>query len=128
MRPIKFRAWANEKSERYKPNTMWSWKEIWDNTYNEIPGKTILHYGLNPEISGIELMQYTGLKDRNGKEIYESDIIQYSSTTCWVDFYAGCFVLKCKGQESWYGIGSLGAPVDNYEVIGNIYQNPELLK
>jgi hypothetical protein len=76
------------------------------------------------------LMQYTGLKDRNGKEIYEGDILPYRNVVSWVDgsdpanlgmevgFYA-----QRDNFESW----RLLEVGEELEVLGNIYENPELL-
>ena len=84
------------------------------------------------EDSDYVLMQYTGLKDKNGKEIYEGDIVKtkYMDKTfiVWVEYsdeYAE-FVTKCKeilfDDEPLSDIGRA-----DREVIGNIYDNPELL-
>jgi hypothetical protein len=72
-------------------------------------------------------MQFTGLLDRNGKEIYESDICKWETTgpesevvidqIIWENFPA-CFS---------FGKGETMACHDHLEVIGNIYENPELL-
>ena len=75
------------------------------------------------------VMQYTGLKDKNGKEIYEGDIVQSIDDShpifkvVWLcDSEHACYALQ-QGKELWW--------LEHYpelEVKGNIYENPELLK
>ncbi len=91
------------------------------------------------------IMQYTGIKDKNGKEIYEGDIVtfpEYYETpemtntnyvTAKVVFEYGCFHIKQKNQEKLTpDTNSLAYEMQCYdgdfEVIGNIYENPELIK
>ena len=81
------------------------------------------------------LMQYTGCRDKNGIEIYEGDVIKDKYGKAWlVQWYVGAFVITDKipdsdGQTSTY---SHFSNVSNhhfyFEVIGNIYENPELLE
>lgn len=80
----------------------------------------------------IELMQFTGLHDKNGKEIYEGDIISNGYEKCivvWVKEYAG-FMLKLINKE--YEDKEWTNPMidlrNDEEVIGNIYENSDLLK
>jgi len=80
------------------------------------------------------VMQYTGLKDKNGKEIYEGDICtMFTDAPTEVVFKDGAFGYD---DQSWYFISfdqnqwfawKEGAS-DNIEIIGNIYENPELLQ
>jgi uncharacterized phage protein (TIGR01671 family) len=76
------------------------------------------------------LVQYTGLHD-NGKEIYGGDIcevvsISYGKRIGEVKFYRGCFIISFGEQADGYNSDMLYVPL-KVEVIGNIYENPELL-
>jgi uncharacterized phage protein (TIGR01671 family) len=75
------------------------------------------------------LMQYTGLNDKSGKEIYEGDIVTFKE---WRDAYQEYEdkIMKVEYLEGFFcPLVSFGDEPSskNYEVIGNIYQNPELL-
>lgn len=63
--------------------------------------------------------QYTGLKDKNGKEIYEGDICRYGEMIYQVVFNGGSFEFDCLYP---FGVQS------SCEIIGNIHENQELLK
>ena len=78
------------------------------------------------------LMQFTGLKDKNGKEIYEGDILKAIDVllTVWYNDETASFDVLHYGDEtgdteSLYSIVEAEIPI---EIIGNIYENPELLK
>jgi uncharacterized phage protein (TIGR01671 family) len=82
-----------------------------------------LDYLRTPE--NVELMQYTGLKDKNGKEIYEGDLLSNSEFIGQIVWDIGGFDwVKSNGVE--YFIGNL--KTTDIEVVGNIYENPDLLK
>lgn len=128
-REIKFRAWDSD--------AVLSWNKDGGRflTPEELMDKAIWGMDLNNKGQliyphGIALMQYTGLTDKNGVEIYEADIVKYKG---YEEYPADIEVIEYKrwGEEQSEGIGYQfhDFPLDkDIEVIGNIHQNPELLK
>jgi hypothetical protein len=105
QRPIKFRAWDGR--------LMLEWDYI----------KTLAPYRWE-ELS--KLMQYTGLKDKNGVKIYEGDLLAMPPHWRWpVVFQDGVFGLD-KGEEFPFPL-SLLRPM-SAEVVGNIYESPQLME
>lgn len=80
----------------------------------------------------VELMQYTGLKDKNGNEIYEGDILEFVATkTKWIVSYShGAFVISYQNSNIniLYDCSIKDGMLKHMEIIGNIYKNPELLE
>lgn len=113
MRLIKFRAWDGEEM------TIFS-LEI--DSVGYLP-----HPPVPPRNSSFkELMQYTGLKDKNGVEIYEGDILTNGLENDVVEWNQedGCWNV----MDSIPPLDRIYMWHDNAEVIGNIYQNKDLLK
>jgi hypothetical protein len=84
-------------------------------------------------VDNIDFMQFTGLQDKTGKDIYEGDLLMVKdSRICEVVFHscAGCWDLILRNAISSLPIGAVSPASYQYhtEVIGNIYENPELLK
>ncbi len=130
MREIKFRAWNKNLKKMYKIGQITLEKGTWnyepDN--REYIGMSI------PCQPSFVLMQYTGLKDKNEKEIYEGDIIEikgYSNKGYNTGLVKEIYVVEFKDFCWSCGIKSLlNLATINWasiEVIGNIYDNPELL-
>lgn len=107
MREIKFRAWDGFQ------------KKMFDIKSLKLPHRE----DLSPEVY---LMQFTGLLDKNGKEIYEGDILSIDNSNTEVCFYNGSFVVKDYFEGRPYDYLSHFDELD-IKIIGNIYENPELL-
>ncbi len=125
MRQIKFMAWDGTK--------MLLMHEICTSTGLE--GGLCSFEMLMESISDMPLMQFTGLKDKNGKEIYEGDIITnhdfesnlligFSSDKC---AFVGSKTTSFNIEDIYNFFDDIVFE-DKWEVIGNIYENPELLK
>ena len=126
MKP-KFRAWTEEGKVMYydvypfKDDTLLlSYDEI---AFDEVPASDFI------------LMQSTGLKDKNGKELYEGDIVRYE---CCFETYVEEVIYDDKHcnfgtidkDEKTFSFDALISDfdVDCFEVVGNKYENPELLE
>lgn len=142
MRVIKFRAWDNKDGRMYIGNEPFR-GDTEKNIAVELDGSVVVedHEEYYPSIMSYDyravapfsetlvLMQFTGLLDKNGKEIYEGDLVRahYPSLDtlethqiCQVVYAEPEFVMiNGEGDDL-----SLGGEV---EIVGNIYENPELL-
>ena len=102
MREIKFRAWNGHNME-------------------------LPIYDVSTQYGNKKLMQHTGLKDKNGRGIYEGDIVKGEYRTYVIEYYGAAFRLKTADDSS----PDLLPVLENssrIEVIGNIYENPELVE
>jgi uncharacterized phage protein (TIGR01671 family) len=132
MKEVKFRAWAYTKFLETP-----DFDVVPQMIYMESPSLFRFFDSLSHR-ENIELMQFTGLKDKNGKEIYESDIVRFKHNAISViggqtevgevKYYASelCFGFKT-GKEN-YDWWSMNSDKFDLEVIGNIYESPELLE
>ena len=131
MREIKFRAWDTyDNKMKYKftigsitnsDDNLWTCPTIWVEGTGWVNCDTLV------------LMQYTGLKDKQGVEIYEGDIVKnevYIEGYKHVEYHNGSFGYKILIDNSfvWYAFCENTYFLSDIEVIGNIHQTPELLE
>lgn len=126
MRQIKFRVWENPQLEYNQDgsNGIGFAGRMWIDNDPKFWAECMMN-----EKDEYVLMQFTGLFDKNGKEIFEGDIIRNNSMEWWQSDG------RTFNQEVIYDLtklptqrGEWSIDVEDYEISGNIYQNPELLK
>ena len=123
-REIEFRAWLKYKKEMVGVTTI-DFKKGCVSIDKPYFPKIPEYYGTALPFDQIELMQYTGLKDKNGVKIFEGDIVKVLNK--FIDIVAydnGCLYMK--KQSCYYEFTYQN--FDYIEVIGNIYENKELLE
>jgi hypothetical protein len=132
MRKIKFRARAIEEAKDIIAPGDWLYFTI-NRGPNEIGNvywdkDWICVRGIACDFETLGLC--TGLKDNNGVEIFEGDVVEYEDDLWEVIFISGCFCADCDPKDSRH-IGQRFPLHDMYitdiQVIGNIYENPDLI-
>ncbi|MGA4766453.1 YopX family protein [Streptococcus infantarius] len=129
MRMPKFRAWDKLRKIMLPVGDI-------DTSYKLVYLEEDNGYRCEMDFDEIELMQSTGLKDKKGKEIYEGDIVKlsdcdddvYVTPVVWDKNYA-CFGVSFSGKYpiSFDYLEEFYTELKDIEVVGNIYENPELL-
>ena len=126
MREIKFRAWDTENKEMLEVENLY---------FNEMNGQVEIKTRIYSDYFNEEemiLMQYTGLKDKNGKEIYEGDIVKsILILDNGIKLRTNIDVVEWKKEECCFMLTNDIRHFHNnleMEVIGNIFENGDLLK
>lgn len=135
MREIKFRLWSIEENRFLIPISKLPYDDI-DLMYAD--GKWYFNDGRKLDPTKETLLEYTGLKDKNGKEIYEGDVVEFPPFN--PKWYEGDYLPRQRftasleshrlwlKEERFGDKGELLLESTDCEIIGNIYENPELLK
>lgn len=123
MREIKFRAYnkGNKKNKWMEVVSLWFRN---DGSVGHVYGH-VLTGDSQTWFNDFELMQYTGLKDKNGKEIYEGDIIKYHFRTVSdnEEFISKVLFDECMWLTDEHSLNRM----NDIEVVGNVFENSELL-
>ena len=133
MKP-KFRAWDVHEKKMFTNDQLIIWNgNVYANDNSELNVNNLKGWSIDEKY----LMQSTGLKDKNGKEIYEGDIVKYkygvntfTEAVTYNKDFAGFGLVDDDGYGGTvFTFGELAEDVDfsSLEVAGNIYENPELL-
>lgn len=128
----KFRAYSTEENKMYYPHNDKNVDWTIDNETGFIAPSVNLGDGMWGMIDKYKLMQSTGLKDKNGVEIFEGDLVESDDNINgdWETFEA-CEVVYDKDCAQFCfkdDAGNFLTDYRNLNVIGNIYENPELLE
>ena len=137
MREIKFRAWDKEIKKMYEVIKIDFYNEKVGYLFADpiTQGEAIGYF----KFSDIDLMQYTGLKDKHGKEIYEGDIVKITGdykpgtyTVIWDDYRVAWWLKNIKQREleyedDYYQLLGDGWQPEYRLVIGNVFEDGDLL-
>lgn len=132
MGRLKFRAWDKNKQKMYTASELIIWdNKVYANDIRDLTPKVLNGWVIDEDY----LMQSTGIFDKDGVEIFEGDILELkdgdevigNGKLVWNKWQA-VLVVEAIGVEDTTAFNELIDDISSYRVIGNIYENPELLE
>ena len=127
MREIKFRIWVKDRKAIFEVISIdYVTKKV---TYLLERVGHLLSVR-DAKFNDVELMQYTGIKDKDNKKIYEGDILfeSFGEKYYKVIFENGGFRAEFEGDFDEYSFDLIDVVAQGCEIVGNIYENSELIK
>lgn len=112
MREIKFRAWDKNKKN-------------WESSFSISNEGLFMRLGIGQKSDEMVIQQFTGLLDKNGKEVYEKDVVRIEEVPNNNRSYFSDKVVEWRGFQLYpFCLNHIASR----EVIGNVFENPELIK
>jgi uncharacterized phage protein (TIGR01671 family) len=142
MREIKFRAWIKKEKRMDDVDFInfaaqfagkWECKKPDADLFSDRGDEVATRRGRLFNLEDVSIMQFTGLKDKNGREIYEGDVVKHFDeilVVVWIDDKCRFYALSEYGLKHILLVGAelSKESVKNMKIIGNIFENSELLE
>lgn len=118
----KFRAWDKHSQKMFANDELLIWNNnVYANDSKKLTCNNLKGWSIDDEY----LMQSTGLRDKNGKEIFEGDIVKSSGLLGTIESFKAMWICSFVKYNNYQKVGFFAQEI---EVVGNIYENPELLE
>lgn len=127
MKHLKFRVWDREKETFLKDVFVGSDGQLYQFSKDTIYGAAITFLGKENK----KILQFTGLRDKNGYEIYDGDIVNLKGdlyTVSWNGCFSSFDMTNIDKAKQYKDLYILNKNFEKSEIVGNIYQNRELLE
>lgn len=119
---LKYRAWDKHGQKMFANDELIIWNgNVYANDSKKLTCNNLKGWSIDDEY----LMQSTGLKDKNGKEIFEGDVVKCNGILGTIESFKAMWICSFVKYNNYQKVGFFAQEI---EVVGNIYENPELLE